>query len=550
GKTIPVRLPVVAPRTVQSTEIIPAAEVLERLATAQALNAELGRSVQLPPEIRVTGLEIQGIDFQFVEESEEDLGLAIPPIPALLVIPGNIGFLNQFFSVQVFTENGAPADSGLTVNTLRAELLLPAGTDRIPGTFEQPGDDPLRLARLGPERQVRPVRDVVQPGPDGVAGTADDLPRLRPGETGQAEFLVEGLAEGLHVLDLKLTADLEGLAAGVVKIQGRAAGSVLVRNPAFSLAFTHPRTVRTQEPYEASVTLLNTSGSPANFVSVTLPPAAVSGAVLETPAVVELGTIAPGESATARWRLRAQRTGRITFSNLTTGPGASAGQFRLAMGVDERDVQLSPDTLALAPETDALPEAIRRAAERVLGQALSAATAPVVPAGVRRVNRNLVRTRAVELAEAGQRVRLGEDLARVVPDLLLDWQAGRVFDGGFDQILRETEAGREWRAALMGALGAAGAVGAPAWLERAAGDLAGRAEAWTWLADSLGDAEREYVGEGGRLTLARSGVERGLGYAGLDGALLALPVESAGVVRWTLENTAAAGRLAWLRLGT
>src|SRR2546430_6023495 len=50
------------------------------------------------------------------------------------------------------------------------------------------------------------------PGPDGKVGTADDVPRLQPGESGQAEFLVEGLQEGLQIMDLNLTADLEGLA--------------------------------------------------------------------------------------------------------------------------------------------------------------------------------------------------------------------------------------------------------------------------------------------------------------------------------------------------
>ena len=74
------------------------------------------------------------------------------------------------------------------------------------------------------------------------------MDRLRPGESGQAEFLVEGLQEGLHVMDLDLTADLEGLAAGTLQVMGKAAGSVLLRNPRFSFAFSHPRTVRAGSP--------------------------------------------------------------------------------------------------------------------------------------------------------------------------------------------------------------------------------------------------------------------------------------------------------------
>src|SRR6185295_3556577 len=146
-----------------------------------------------------------------------------------MVIPGNIGFLNQFFSVQIFTENGAPNGSGLSVNNVQATLVLPPGPDRIASTnYSQPGDDPLRFARVGSDKIVQPTQPVVRAGPDGKTGTADDISRLRPGESGQGEFLVEGLQEGLHIMNLDLAADLEGLAAGVVKIKGKAAGSVLV----------------------------------------------------------------------------------------------------------------------------------------------------------------------------------------------------------------------------------------------------------------------------------------------------------------------------------
>ena len=60
---------------------------------------------------------------------------------------------------------------------------------------------------------------------------------------------------------------LEGLVAGAVEVEGSAAGSILVRNPNFSLAFSHPRTIRSGEPYTASVTVLNTSPTVANHCS-------------------------------------------------------------------------------------------------------------------------------------------------------------------------------------------------------------------------------------------------------------------------------------------
>ena len=175
-------------------------------------------------------------------------------------------------------------------------------------------------------------------------------------------------------MDLKLSALMDGLAAGSVRVEGRAAGSVLVRNPKFSMAFSHPRTVRTGEPYQAHVTILNTSSVPANLVTVTLNKNSISGGVLESDESVVLGTILPGETETATYRIRAQRTGSITFSNLTTSDDSLVGRFRLRTGIDERGVTLSPDTLLLPDFVDELPEEMRLASSRPSSQPSSSAT--------------------------------------------------------------------------------------------------------------------------------------------------------------------------------
>ena len=122
GRTIPVRFPVVAPTVRQTTEIIPAAELQARLVEAQRINEDImANRVALPPELQNARLNIQTqpIGFQPVDSEGEGIGLSIPPIPALMVIPGDIGFLNQFFSVQLFTENAAPSGSGLSVVNVR-----------------------------------------------------------------------------------------------------------------------------------------------------------------------------------------------------------------------------------------------------------------------------------------------------------------------------------------------------------------------------------------------------------------------------------------------
>jgi len=508
GVTVPVRFPVVTPAFYDQTEIIPQAELDEALADAQRINDELALGAELPEELEALGLEIEisPINVQFVDPSaEEDLALSIPPIAGLVVIPGNIGFLNQFFSVQVFVENAAPANSGLSVTGVTSELVLPLGEDRVPGvSFENPGDDPVRFARVEGVG-IQNILPVTQAGADGRFGTGDDVDRLRPDEVGQSEFLVEGLREGLHVMDVILRGDLEGLAAGAVEVQGRAAGSVLVRNPNFSLAFSHPRTIRSGEPYEASVTILNTSSVAANATSVTLPTTSISGAVLESDATVLLGDILPGETRTAVYQLRAQRTGAITFSNLSSDDDVT-GRFRLRTGVDERGVTLSPDSIGYPEFVDDIPLDLFGAADRVLGQALSVATAAQLPPGVTRVPKRFVTKKVIELAEAGQRLRYGDALERVLIDLALDWQGARSTNAGFEEIIFNTDAGREWRETVARLL--AEELPGQTWCERLAErapDLAGRGEAWLLGGSDSANVATDGADYGG-LVLGRSSV--------------------------------------------
>ncbi len=541
GKTININFPVVSPKFTDSTEIIPAAELEEKLALAAALNQQIGSTVQLPPEFETAQLniEVQGINFQVVDpEEEESLSLRIPPIPALMVIPGNIGYLNQFFSVQIFTENGAPRGSGLSVYNIQALLKLPPGQDRVPAAdYNNPGDDPLRFARIGPDKLIQPIQQIVQPGADGQIGTADDVPRLQPGQSGRAEFLVEGLREGLHVMDLDLEADMDGLAAGPVRVKGKAAGSVLVRNPRFSMAFSHPRTVRVGEPYDASVTILNTGITPANLVQVTLNRNSISGARLEDESqqTVELGTILPGQTATATFRMRSLRTGAVSFSNLTTSDDSVVGRFRLSMGVDERGVALSPDSIGMPEQVNSLPAGLMFAADRVLGQALSIATAAQLPPGVLRVTRSTVTRRVLDLAEAGQRLSYGDPAKRVFADLLRDWQGGREGSAGFDQILRETDAGREWREALFAAIESADQLDATTRLIDRAADYAGLGQQFVVASGSTGEL-RVNFGEGKDATLSRSTQPYALVYGGTNGTWANFRMETNATVFWTFTN--------------
>lgn len=53
-------------------------------------------------------------------------------IPGLLVVPGDVGFLNQFFSALLLVSNGAPPGSGLVVHSLEGEIALSSAFDGRP----------------------------------------------------------------------------------------------------------------------------------------------------------------------------------------------------------------------------------------------------------------------------------------------------------------------------------------------------------------------------------------------------------------------------------
>ena len=376
-------------------------------------------------------------------------------IPAVLVIPGNVGYLKQFFSAQLYVSNGAPVGSILSVREVKARLKLPPGADLLPGT----ADDPLALPELERDGQVitQPlIADIRGIGPDGVANTDDDVAQLGPAEQGQAEFLIRGEKEGFHQIDFDLTGKLLGLPIGPVTVRGKATGGVLVRNPFFNVTFTVPSVVRRGEHFKMRATVTNIGKGIGNDVSMTLDSSRISGLLLEGDPAKHIDTLKPGDAKTLEFGFVAQRTGKVvaTYLKFDTASGAT-GDLKFTIGVGERNVPLSPDTLVLPASTDLLPPTVVDAAMRVLGQAWSIANAPsgTLPAGVIRINGQVVVKKALALAEAGLRVTLGQSQDGAVRDLLTDFFSGDPVDPGFDQLLRTTEAGHDFVRAVGEALG-------------------------------------------------------------------------------------------------
>ena len=376
-------------------------------------------------------------------------------IPGLLVIPGDVGFLDEFFSAVLLVSNGAPEGSGLSVHDLSATITLPIGKDGVP----ESGDEPLVVAETGSGRAMTlPILGV---GPDGIELTGDDTTRFGPGEQGQAEFLLEGKKEGFHEIAFDIEGTLDGLPIGPVPVVGQARGGVVVRNKNFNLTFTAPATVRRGEEFTLLISVTNTSDAAANLVYVAIDDTQLIGATLalgeDDRKLIE--TIGPRETELLRFRFDSNQTGQVTASYLEVGGDGNTGDLRFRLGVGERGVPLSPDTIILPASLLELPQAIVDAGYRVIGLAWSVSTAPsgTLPDGVLRASKDAVIDHALELAEAGFRAQLGESLESALESLLFSWLSSE--DAGFEQILRDTSAGGQLFEAIGNVFAPSGFVG-------------------------------------------------------------------------------------------
>lgn len=186
-------------------------------------------------------------------------------------------------------------------------------------------------------------------------------------------------------------------------------GTVLVRNPNFTVTLGHPATIRSGEEYDLYVTITNTSLAVANLVSVHLDQRALSGTVFvggENPDK-HIETILPGSSETIKYRLLSQRTGAVTATAFASE--TMKGRFILRVGVGELGIPLSPDSLII-PYTGELAPDLVTAAVGLLGQAWSVATAPTgaLPATVLPISESTITARANDLSEAGLRILMGD----------------------------------------------------------------------------------------------------------------------------------------------
>ena len=365
-------------------------------------------------------------------------GQSLPPIniPSILVIPGNVGYLKQFFSAQLYVANDTPAEANLVVDNITGTIRLPAGPSGVVGG----SDEPLSLPNLtsGPESTTMSV-------------LSNGASTLAAGQTGQAQWTIVANTEGFYNVNFDINATLEGLPTGPVPLTGTASGGLLVRNPYFNMTFTVPGVVRSGELFDLYATVTNTSQAIANNLTVAIDASRLSGATPVSATPPPIPTLNPGDSATLKYQFKSLTTGEVVADYLSFNTvNGTTGSLNFSMGVYPNGTPFSPDTIVLPSTIDNLPSDVVSAAMRVLGQAWSVATAPpgTLPAGVIPTTTAVVTRKAQALAEAGLRQTLGEPIGNVLRDLAPDFWGGSPVDPGFNQVLETTPAGQNFISVL------------------------------------------------------------------------------------------------------
>jgi hypothetical protein len=377
-----------------------------------------------PPSITPFKLEVSQKDL--LEEQDQENQNFAPPVFGAIVLPGTISFLNQFFAARLIVANGAPGGSEVTLQN-------------VAGALHVPPNNVLRIAQTDPPvtaGQQVPVR------------TAQDDRVIAPGNQGTASWTIEGLKRGTHTLQIDITADLQRPGRTTLPVASRTQAVVEVVDARFNLTFSHPDVVREGEAYGLFVTVTNLSQAVQNAITVTFPSDGLTGAHFVDPnrASQQIESLVPGQSETVEFDLVPTLTGKAYATTFQSDDPGLEGTVLLRAGVGEMGITLSPATLVMPRFSERLePPFVEdygffKANVRLLGLAYSLAVAPAAaaPAGLPHIITSDVEQQAVDLAEAGQRTFLREQLLESLEVLLLDQLGNRKPLAEFDALRRNT----------------------------------------------------------------------------------------------------------------
>ena len=160
GETVQVTFPVVLPTLQQSGTSTDSPITLPGLQLPQAPKLQTIIPDTLRIQRTIPNLSVVGFVLKLPETNGQQL--LVPPIPGVVVIPGQIGFLNQFFAAQLLVSDAAPAGSGLRVTNLRGELLLPTGPSGVVGADSR-SRRAARLRRSNPSCSRDPTARRARP---------------------------------------------------------------------------------------------------------------------------------------------------------------------------------------------------------------------------------------------------------------------------------------------------------------------------------------------------------------------------------------------------
>jgi len=361
------------------------------------------------------------------EEEDQEL---IFPVFGAIVIPGTLTYLNQFFDASLIVANGAGPGSNVRLENLRGKIRLPPA-------------NVLRLAQTSPP--VSLGQDV--PVLESSGGTV-----LFPGEQGQATWTLEGLRPGTHTVTMDLEGDIARPGRENLPVLTRVQAAVEVVDARFNVTFSHPDVVREGEEYTLFVTVSNQSQAAQNLVKVKIRAESMTGAHKADPndpleRLIE--TLAPGQSQTVEFDLVSELTGKVAATTFQSDNQNLIGTIELRTGVGELGIPLSPATLIMPRYTEFLQPPYTHTTElvkahvRLFGLAYSLAVAPsaFLPPGLPSLVKDDVETRAIDLAEAGQRLYLQDEILPSLEVLALDQQGNSTALSGFDELRRRTNKG-------------------------------------------------------------------------------------------------------------
>ncbi|MBI2215060.1 MAG: hypothetical protein HYU52_15535, partial [Acidobacteria bacterium] len=352
-----------------------------------------------------------------------------PSIPAAIVIPSDFAVLHQFFAVALMVQNGGEGE--VRLDSITANIRPPS---------------PLRVAASNPP--------VAFGQPITITDERTGATFLVAKAQGNAEWTLEALKAGTHTFDIDVRATFLSPGQPDIPLRAIPKATIIVHDPSFNVTFSHPDTVRKDEPYSTFAFVTNMSASEqtvtvsSGLQSCQQSPSANVCLLDGSEATHELQRLFPGETRTLEYRLRPSATGSvIATAAASDGVGFSAG-VQLTMGVSEGGIPLSPATLVMPYYARFLDEELIRGNMRLFGLGFSLATAPVNQrtAEFPRVIRSDVFRRAVDIARAGQRVFITDGrgteaaLANLALDLLGNGGGNDLQE--WDQLRREQTAGR------------------------------------------------------------------------------------------------------------